>query len=74
MPADLGKLLILAGLALAALGVGVRLVARTGFRGLPGDVAYRGEHVRVYVPVVSCVVLSVIGTGVLWLWRWWAGR
>ena len=71
---DLGKFLLVAGLALAGVGAIVLLLGRAGFRGMPGDIAYRGEHVRVYFPIVTCIVLSLLLTAGLWFWRWISGR
>ncbi len=72
--ADLGKMLVVAGLALAALGALIWGLGRIGFRGLPGDLRYEGEHVRIYVPLMTCLLLSVLLTAGLWLWQWWSRR
>ena len=67
---QLGKLLVAAGIVLVALGLVVMLVARFspfGFGRLPGDVAYKGKSVSFYFPIVSCAILSVVLTLVLWL-------
>ena len=71
---DFGKLLIFLGIALAVVGGLIYLLARTGFRGLPGDISYQSPHVRFYFPIVTCLVLSAILTLVMWLWRWLSGR
>jgi hypothetical protein len=71
---DGGKMLIIIGLALAVIGGIVWLLGRIGFRGLPGDIAYEGRNTRVYFPIVSCIVLSLILTGIMWVWRWLSGR
>jgi hypothetical protein len=71
---DLGKIMIVVGIAIAVLGALVWTLGRSGFRGLPGDVAYEGQHVRVYFPIVSCIVLSVLLTLGMWIWRWISGR
>jgi hypothetical protein len=71
---DAGRFIFFAGLAITVVGALIWLVARAGFRGLPGDVAYEGQNVRVYFPVVTCVVLSILLTAGFWLWRWLAGR
>jgi hypothetical protein len=71
---DAPKLLIVTGLAIAAVGVLWWLASRTGFRGLPGDVSYQGEHVKVYFPIVTCIVLSLAATLVMWLIRWLRGE
>lgn len=67
---QLGKILVVVGIALTALGLIVMLGARFSFFGfgrLPGDVAYKGKHVSVYFPIVTCVILSVVLTLILWL-------
>ncbi len=33
---------------------------------LPGDVRIEREHVRIYLPFTSCLLLSVVLSGVLW--------
>ena len=66
---ELGKWLILGGLILAAVGglffVGGRLPFRLGR--LPGDIAIEGKHGSFYFPVVTCILLSVVLTLVMWL-------
>ena len=62
--------MIIAGLLLAAIGVVVWLLARAGFRGLPGDIVYHSDNVRIYAPIVSCLVLSLLITALTWLWQW----
>ncbi|HEX8325070.1 MAG TPA: DUF2905 domain-containing protein [Tepidisphaeraceae bacterium] len=71
---DFAKILIFAGLALLVAGIVFYAAGRMGFRGMPGDVAYRGDNVRVYFPIVSCIVLSVLLTAGLWLWQWLTRR
>ena len=71
---DLGRVLIFAGLGIAALGVVVWLLGRSGFHGLPGDISVRGEHVQFYFPIVSCIALSILLTLAMWLWRWFLRR
>jgi hypothetical protein len=70
----MGKLLLFAGLAIAVIGAIVWGIGRAGFRGLPGDVSYEGTNVRFYFPVVTCIVLSLLLTLGLWIWRWLSGR
>ena len=63
----MGKWLIIAGLVIAALGVVVYLLERTGFRGLPGDIRYESENVKVYFPIATSIVLSILLTLIMWL-------
>jgi hypothetical protein len=65
----MGKVIIVLGVVMIVVGVIVWAIGRLGFRGLPGDIRYESDHVRVYFPVVSCIVLSVILTLAFWLWQ-----
>jgi len=67
---DLGKLLMVLGGGLLLVGLAVWALGHTGFRGLPGDIRYHGQHVRFYFPIVSCLVLSALLTAALWLFQW----
>ena len=59
----LGRGLIYLGLGVVAIGGLVLLLGRVLDLGnLPGDFAYRGERVRVYVPLGTMIVLSIVFT------------
>jgi hypothetical protein len=62
---QLGKLIMVAALGLLVLGAAVYAAGHLGFRGLPGDLAFEGKGWKVYFPIVSCIVLSVVLTLVL---------
>lgn len=66
---QLGRVLILAGLALLALGVVVLLIGKLGLPlgRLPGDIAWRGKNTTVYFPWVTCLVISIVLTLILWI-------
>ncbi len=65
----MGRLLITAGLVLVALGVVVLVLNRfhVPFGRLPGDVVYRGKNTTVYFPWLTCLILSIVGSFLLWL-------
>jgi len=69
---ELGRWMVFGGLLLAAVGglflLGGRLPIRLGR--LPGDIAIEGRRGSFYFPVVTCILLSVAGTLVLWLVNW----
>ncbi len=71
---DAGTLLVVIGAVLVLVGLAVWGLGRLGFRGLPGDVRFETDGGRVYFPIVTCVVLSVLLTLALWLWQWLRGR
>jgi hypothetical protein len=58
-----GRMLIVLGLLVTALGVFVSL----GVRRLPGDIVIRAKHSVFYFPVVTCVLISAVLSLVLWL-------
>jgi len=66
---SLGRLLVLAGLALVAAGVIVLLLERAHLPlgRLPGDLIWRGKNTTIYFPIVTCLLLSLLGTLILWL-------
>ncbi len=61
---DVGKLLVILGVALVVIGGLVILLGRTGLPlgRLPGDVVYRGKNSTFYFPIMTCIVLSVVLT------------
>jgi uncharacterized membrane protein len=64
---QLGKWLIAAGVALIAIGVLVIFLSKTGLFHLPGDIGLSGRNWKVFFPVTTCIVLSIILTLILWL-------
>jgi uncharacterized membrane protein YidH (DUF202 family) len=68
---DLGPLLVGIGALLVVLGVLVWSGALRWFGRLPGDIRIERDTVRVYVPIVSMLVLSVVLTLLLNLARRW---
>ena len=60
--ADLARVLVWAGIGLIVLGLIVRLGAPMGLGRLPGDLRWDSGNVRVYAPIMTCLVLSVIVT------------
>ena len=73
---QLGKMIILFGGVLVVIGAAVWGLGKAGFRGLPGDIRYQSQlgNVQFYFPVVTCLVLSAVGTLAIWLWQWLSRR
>ena len=63
------KLLIIAGLVLLVLGVLWGVAERFGIMRLPGDVVIERENFRVYIPITSSIVLSILLSFGFWLFR-----
>jgi hypothetical protein len=64
-----GRTLIGLGVGLIVLGLLVMLGERLPFRigRLPGDIVIRGKNSAFYFPVVTCLIVSVALSLLLWL-------
>lgn len=61
---EFGRLLVIMGLALAFCGI-VILVANhfmPWLGNLPGDIRIEGENYKIYFPLASMILISVLGT------------
>ena len=60
MNRNVGLLIVIAGGALVVIGLLVYSGALSWFGRLPGDIRYSGEHTRVYFPLVSSLLISIL--------------
>jgi hypothetical protein len=67
---DLGRLIFIAGIILAVAGL---IIWKTGGLGglgrLPGDISIRKPNFQFYFPITTCILVSVILTLLMWLFR-----
>lgn len=67
---DLGKLLFVTGLVLAVVGLLLWTGVGKGWLGkLPGDINYTKGNFSFHFPLVTCILLSLLLTLILWLFR-----
>jgi hypothetical protein len=66
-PQQIGKWLIVMGVMIAALGGVMVLLGRVGLFRLPGDLEFGSKNWRVYLPIASCILISIVLTLVLCL-------
>ena len=67
---EVGKLLFIVGLVLAAVGLLIWAgVGRGWFGQLPGDISVNRPGFSFHVPIITCLLISLILTVVLWLFR-----
>jgi len=61
---ELGRLLLIGGILVAAVGGLLLIVGRVPLRlgRLPGDIAIEGKRGSFYFPIVTCILLSVVLT------------
>ncbi len=71
---SLGPILVIGGLFIVLIGLAVWSGALSWFGRLPGDIRIEREGVRVYVPIVSMVLLSLLLTLALNLISRFRGR
>jgi hypothetical protein len=63
------RALIIIGLAIAALGLFWPWLSRLGLGRLPGDIRIETEDGGFYFPLMTCLIISVVLSLVLWLIR-----
>jgi len=67
---QLGKLLMLLGVLLVVAGILLIFIDRIPFLGkLPGDIVYRKSNFSLYIPIVTMLVISILLTIILNLFR-----
>jgi uncharacterized protein HemY len=72
----LGKWILIAGLAIAGVGALVLLGAKLGLPlgGLPGDIRIERRGFSFYFPVVTCIILSIVLTLIVFAIRFFRSR
>jgi hypothetical protein len=63
----MGKALIFLGLALVVLGLVWLIGERLGLGRLPGDIVIEREGMRIYIPLMTSLIVSVGLSLLLWL-------
>ncbi len=67
---DLGKMLFIFGVVIALVGLMVWTGLGKDWLGrLPGDIHYSKRNFTFYFPIVTCILVSLLLTLVLWLFR-----
>ena len=66
---DLGRILVVTGLAIAALGGLIWAAGHVPWFGrLPGDIRVERENFKLYFPLTTCLLISVVVTVIItWL-------
>jgi Protein of unknown function (DUF2905) len=63
----MARFLIVLGLAILVIGLLWPYLDKLGLGRLPGDIVIERENGRVYVPLATCVLLSLLLSLVLWV-------
>ena len=65
----MSRALIVAGLVLVAAGLAWPWISRLGLGRLPGDIVIQRGNTSFYFPILTCIVVSVAVSLLLWLFR-----
>jgi hypothetical protein len=67
--AEVGRILVIIGIALVVIGGVIILLGRTGLPigRLPGDILYRGKNTTFYFPLATSILISVVLSLVVFL-------
>ena len=63
----MGRSLVILGLVLA--GIGLVVMAGVPLGRLPGDIIWRRGQTTVYLPIVTCLVVSVVLSLIMTIFR-----
>ena len=66
---DIGRAVLVLGLVLVLTGAILLVAGKLGFGHLPGDIVIRRGQVRIFIPIVSSILLSILLTAILWILR-----
>lgn len=70
MMSDLGRFLIVIGVILVIVGAVFLLAPKLPWLGrLPGDISYRRGNFSFYFPLGTCILISIILTLIMYLFR-----
>jgi Protein of unknown function (DUF2905) len=64
---SVSRLLIMFGLALVALGLLWAVMDKIGLGRLPGDIVIERDNFRLYIPLATSLLVSVVFSLLLWL-------
>jgi len=67
--ATVQRALIILGFVLVAAGLAWPWISKLGLGRLPGDIRIEGEGGGFYFPIVTCLVISVVLSLILWFLR-----
>ena len=67
MNASAGPVIVLAGVALVLVGLAVWSGALGWFGRLPGDIRIERDSMRIYIPLASMLLISVVLTVLMYL-------
>jgi len=65
----MSRTLIILGVVLVLLGLAWPWLARLGLGRLPGDIVIERENFRLYIPITTSIIVSVVLSLIFWFMR-----
>jgi Protein of unknown function (DUF2905) len=65
----MSRFLIVLGLVILGLGLLWPVLTRLGLGRLPGDIMIQRDNFTVYIPLATCILVSVLLSAVFWLFN-----
>ncbi len=65
----MSKILITTGLIFLVLGLLWPLLQKLNFGSLPGDFLFKSGNFKVYFPLTTCLVISIVISILFWFFR-----
>lgn len=65
----MGRILVLLGVVLVAIGLAWPWLQKLPFGRLPGDISIKREGFQLFFPLTTCILISIVVTLILWLFR-----
>jgi len=63
----MARFLIVLGLAILLIGLLWPYLSKLGLGRLPGDIVIERENVTLYIPLATCLMLSLVLSLILWV-------
>ncbi len=67
---SMGRWLVILGLVLVVIGLAWPWLAKLGLGRLPGDIVIERDNLRIYLPITTSLLVSLLLSLILW----WLGR
>lgn len=65
----MSRILITIGILLIVIGVLWPWLQKSGLGKLPGDIVIEKENFRLYLPITSAIIVSLVLSIILWFFR-----
>ena len=62
----MGRLLIVFGIVLVVIGMAWPLISKLGLSRLPSDIVIERENFRLYIPLATSLLISLVLSLILW--------